>query len=247
MKHETDTQEDMTNQPQSPAGKSWPAVQALIFDFDGLLVDTETLHYQAWLDLYREYGVELRLERWLLDIGTHGMFDPVADLEELLGRPIDRETTLQGRRDRHRSLVEQEPLRPGIEALLKAAEEVGLPMAVATSSSRDWVEPWLAHHAIRRYFRCVRSRDDVERVKPAPDLFLAAAACLEILPEACLVFEDSPNGMRAAAAAGMRCIAVPNRMTAEMELPEIALRIDALHEWSLQDLLRHLQEEASAS
>lgn len=230
--------------PDNVERKVWPAVKALIFDFDGLLVDTETLHYQSWLELYREYGVELRLDRWLLDIGTHGMFDPVADLEELLGRPIDRDATLEGRRKRHVSLCEQEPLRPGIETILAAATAVGLPMAVATSSNRDWVERWLAHHGVRHHFRCVRSRDDVERVKPAPDLFLAAAECLGFAPEECLIFEDSPNGMRAAATAGIRCVAVPNRMTAELELPEIALRIDALHEWSLQALLRRIQEAA---
>ena len=220
-------------------------IKALIFDFDGLIVDTETPHYHSWMRLYAEHGVELRLERWLLDIGTHGMFDPCADLEELLGKPIDRETTLRDRRAHHISLCEQEALRPGVQALLQAGHAAGLALAVATSSSRDWVERWLKHHDIRHYFQCVRSRDDVERVKPAPDLFLSAAECLGVAPAECVVLEDSPNGMRAATAAGMRCIAVPNSMTAALELPEVALRLESLAELPLDELLRRLDAIAT--
>jgi HAD superfamily hydrolase (TIGR01509 family) len=219
-------------------------VQALIFDFDGLLVDTETLHYETWNSLYESYGVRLRLERWLLDLGTHGMFDPVGELEELLGRPIDRDATLSDRRAHHIGLVEQEELRPGVREILAAGREAGLKMAVASSSSRDWVERWLGHHAIREYFTCVCSRDDVRQVKPAPDLFLCAAACLDIAPGECIVFEDSPNGMRAAAAAGIRCVAVPNSLTADLELPPVALRVDSLAELPLQELIERVEAAA---
>ncbi|MDQ5852816.1 MAG: HAD-IA family hydrolase, partial [Chloroflexota bacterium] len=154
--------------------------------------------------------------------------------------PIDREAVRSDRRAHHISLCEQEALRPGVMALLEAGREAGLRLAVASSSSRDWVERWLQHHAIRDYFACVRSRDDVERVKPAPDLFLSAAECLGVAPEECVVFEDSPNGMRAAAAAGMRCIAVPTPLTAEVELPQVALRLESLAELPLAELLRRL-------
>jgi HAD superfamily hydrolase (TIGR01509 family) len=218
------------------------SVKALIFDFDGLLVDTETLHYNTWRSLYTEHGVELKLDRWLLDLGTHGMFDPCEELEGLLGRSIDREATRSDRRAYHIQLCEQEPLRPGILALLEAARDRGLRLAVATSSTRDWVERWLEHHQIRSYFSCVRNRDDVSQVKPDPELFLSAAACLGIPPEECVVLEDSPNGMRAAAAAGMRCIAVPTAMTATVDLPPVTLRVDDLTTWTLADLLARLDE-----
>ncbi len=219
-------------------------ITALIFDFDGLIVDTETLHYRTWNSLYESYGVRLRLDRWLLDLGTHGMFDPCADLEELLGRPIDRDATLSDRRAHHVGLVEQEELRPGVRTVLAEGRSAGLKMAVATSSTRDWVERWLRHHEIRDYFTCVRSRDDVTQVKPAPELFLSAAACLGVAPEACVVFEDSPNGMVAAAAAGMRCVAVPNNMTAQIELPEVALRVESLEELPLAKLLERVESTA---
>ena len=219
-------------------------IKALIFDFDGLIVDTETPHYESWRGVYTEHGVELRLDRWLLDLGTHGMFDPCADLAELTGKTIDRDAMLSDRRAHHISLCEQEALRPGIEAMLEAGAAAGFGLAVATSSNRDWVERWLGRHGIRHRFQCVRSRDDVERVKPAPDLFLAAAECLGVAPADCIVFEDSPNGMRAAIAAGMRCVAVPNSMTAALELPAIALRLESLADLPLDELIQQLDAVA---
>src|SRR5262249_56690123 len=91
--------------------------------------------------------------------------------------------------------------------------------AVAWSSTGGWVESWIEHHGIRPLFDAVCGRDDVARVKPAPDLFLLAAERLAVPPARCVVFEDSPNGMRAARAAGMRGVAVPHPLTRELPLP----------------------------
>lgn len=216
-------------------------IKALIFDFDGLILDTETPHYHAWTSLYQSYGVELRLDRWLLDIGTHGMFDPCADIEELLGRSIDHDLTRAERRAAHIALCEQEELRPGVLSLLEAGKQAGLRMAVASSSNREWLDRWLVHHGILDYFMCIRSRDDVQRVKPDPELFVSAAACLGVAPDECVVFEDSPNGMRAAAAAGIRCVAVPNSMTSQLEIPEVALRLESLADFPLAELIARLE------
>ena len=218
------------------------SVKALIFDFDGLLVDTETLHHRVWTSIYQRHGVELRLDRWLLDLGTHGMFDPAADIEELSGQKVDHAALREEQRTEHHRLVEQEPLRPGVETLLEAGKQAGLPMAVASSSNREWVERWLAHHGIRSYFTCVRTRDDVQQVKPAPDLFLAAAGCLGTAPADCVVFEDSPNGMKAAAAAGIPCVAVPTNLLDEVELPAVAFRLRTLGDLSLAELIRRLDQ-----
>ena len=211
-------------------------IKALIFDFDGLIVDTEMPAYRSWADLYASHGVELPLERWLLDLGTHGMFDACAELEALAGIKVDRQTTMADRRAHHISLCEQEALRPGVADLIAAGRAAGLGLAVASSSDRAWIDRWLAHHTIRDQFDCVRTRDDVERVKPAPDLFLSAAACLGVKPAECVVFEDSPNGMRAAAAAGMRCVAVPTELLATVELPAVTLRLELLAELPLAEL-----------
>jgi HAD superfamily hydrolase (TIGR01509 family) len=222
-------------------------IDALIFDCDGLLIDTETPDFEVWADIYAEHGAALSPERWMQGLGTYGGFDPCADLEALLGRALDSQALRAASRARLLDRCAREPLRPGVTALLEAARSNGLRLAVASSSDRAWVEHWLGRHAIRHYFACVRTRDDVPRVKPAPDLFLSAAAALGIAPERCVVFEDSPNGMRAAAAAGMRCVAVPIALLAAIELPPVALRLRSLADLAPDELLARLDvREGSA-
>jgi HAD superfamily hydrolase (TIGR01509 family) len=220
------------------------ALRALIFDFDGMVLDTETPDYTVLAEQYREHGCELLAERWIRGLGTHGAYEPYVELEELLGRPLDREALRQAHRARYLELCGSQELRPGVIALIEAAVAEDLPLAVASSSERAWVEDWLARHNLRQYFHCVRTRDDVARVKPAPDLFLAAAACLGVAPEDCVVLEDSPNGMRAAAAAGMRCVAVTIELLAQLELPPHTFRLGNLAEMSAAELLARLREAA---
>jgi beta-phosphoglucomutase-like phosphatase (HAD superfamily) len=121
--------------------------------------------------------------------------------------------------------------------ILDAAEALGLRCAVASSSSVGWLERWLGKHCIRHRFGAICGRDDVARVKPAPDLYLLAASRLGVDPAACLVLEDSPNGIRAARAAGMRCVAVPNALTRQLALPDPDLVVASLAERPLPDLL----------
>ncbi|MDQ2998987.1 MAG: HAD family phosphatase, partial [Chloroflexota bacterium] len=204
------------------------SIQALIFDFDGLILDTETVEFEVLDELYREHGHQLQRERWVLNLGTHGQIDLYSDLSALADRPLD----LTDLRARQRALYLERcdalALRPGLAELLEAARACGLALAVASSSGSGWVERWLERHAIREYFGCVRTSEHVQHVKPAPDLFLSAAAGLGIAPEHCVVFEDSPNGMRAAAAAGMRCVAVPIALMTGYELPAVALQLQLL-------------------
>lgn len=219
-------------------------IQALIFDFDGLIFDSETAVFQGYQELYAAHGAELPRALWQTGIGSHGGFDPFAYLAEATGRPIDPDALRQEWRPRWRELCLALPLLPGVEELLAAATEAGLGRAVASSSDRAWVEGWLSHHGIREHFACVTTRDDVERVKPAPDLFLHAAACLGVAPAACLVLEDSPNGMHAARAAGMRCAAVPGPMTSDLPLPPVDTRLISLAELPLAELLARLDAVA---
>ena len=135
---------------------------------------------------------------------------------------------------------EDQPLLPGVEPLLREAVRLGLGRAVASSSSCGWVEGWLRRHAIRELVAVVVARDDVRRVKPDPELFLLAASRLGCEPAACLVFEDSPNGMRAALAAGMRCVAVPNALTRPLARPSVDLVLESLAEAPLGEILARL-------
>jgi HAD superfamily hydrolase (TIGR01509 family) len=135
---------------------------------------------------------------------------------------------------------ESRPLLPGVEALLREAKALGLGRAVASSSSCGWVEGWLSRHGIRELVDVVVARDDVRRVKPEPELFLLAASRLGVPPAGCVVFEDSPNGMRAALAAGMRCVAVPNALTRPLLRPDVDLVLGSLAERSLGEVLESL-------
>jgi HAD superfamily hydrolase (TIGR01509 family) len=215
-------------------------IQAFIFDFDGLILDTETSEFEALAELYSEHGCELERERWVLNLGTRAQIDLYAELADRAGRQLDLVTLRDRQRAAYLRRCEEEPLRPGVAALLDAARARGLALAVASSSGRAWVEGWLKRHAIRAYFGCVRTRDDVQQVKPAPDLFVSAADCLGVAPEACVVFEDSPNGMLAAAAAGMRCVAVPIPLVASSELPPVSMRLQYLSDLTLDELLARL-------
>jgi len=212
-------------------------IQALIFDFDGLLVDTETPAFESWRTLYAEYGHELTLELWQGALGTSHGFDALAHLAALIAQPIDRPALLARRMAAKHALSAKQPLLPGARAILGQAAALGLPCAVASSSSRDWVLGWMRHHGIEAVFACVRTADDVVRTKPAPELFLSAAACLSAPPANCLVFEDSPNGILAARAAGMRCVAVPGAITRRLALPSADLLIDSLDALPLTDIL----------
>jgi HAD superfamily hydrolase (TIGR01509 family) len=219
-------------------------VAALVLDFDGLIIDTETPIYEEWRGVYRSRGFDLGLDVWQHSLGTHGGFDPCAHLADLTGTSFDHDALRAELRERHHRRCATQPLLPGVEALVRDARAAGLRTAVATSSTREWVEKWLAHHGIRALFDAVCAREDVTRVKPAPDLFLLAAERLGVAPVACLVFEDSPNGVRAARAAGMRCVAVPNATTRTLALPDPDLVVSSLAELPLAALLDRLSARA---
>jgi HAD superfamily hydrolase (TIGR01509 family) len=202
-------------------------LSAIIFDFDGLILDTETPILTSWQEAFRERGVELSVDVWQQALGTHGVVDFLAHLETLTNQEIDREAVESEVRARNRERCRAERVRPGIEDRLTEAREAGLSLAVASSSSREWVEGWLDHHHLRERFDTVCTRDDVDRVKPAPDLLLLAANRMNVRADECLVLEDSPNGLRAAHAAQMRCVVIPNSVTRPLAFPGADLLIES--------------------
>jgi HAD superfamily hydrolase (TIGR01509 family) len=213
---------------------------ALIFDFDGLIIDSESPLFRIWEEIYREHGVELRLETWQHALGTQGGFDPYAELAERSGVRLERDQWVPRIREEHWRRCEDEPLLPGVADRLREAAAMGIPAAVASSSSSAWVLPWLDRHGLSSQFAAVCTRDDVTAVKPAPDLFLLAARRLNVPPRDCLVFEDSPNGLKAARAAGMWAVAVPNALTRPLALPPHDLVLESLADLTLPDLAARL-------
>jgi HAD superfamily hydrolase (TIGR01509 family) len=223
-------------------------ITALIFDFDGLIIDTETPAFASRQMIYAGYGLELALERRQHALGSNRSFDAVAHLVTLLeqGPTPERAHTLDHAEVRARRqqlkqrLSADQPLLPGVLTKLDEARAMGLPCAVASSSGRDWVAGWLRRHAIYERFVCVRTGDDVAATRPAPDLFLSAAAGLERSPEQCMVFEGLPNGILAARAAGMRVVAVPGAISRHFDLPPADLVLPALDALPLDALLQKL-------
>ncbi|MDQ6692347.1 MAG: HAD-IA family hydrolase [Candidatus Dormibacteraeota bacterium] len=217
-----------------------PAFRALVFDFDGLILETERPEYQAWLEIYGEHGQDLSLEVWGDVIGRGpGYFDPITDLEARLGRPIDREVVKARQKARHQEMIDALEILPGVADYVLEAGRLGLKLAVASSSSRRWVTGHLAALGLDE-FACVICRDDVARAKPYPDLYLEATRCLGVAPAEAVAFEDSANGVAAAKAAGLTCVAVPNQLTAGLDLSAADLRIASLAEMPLPRLLDQL-------
>jgi HAD superfamily hydrolase (TIGR01509 family) len=212
-------------------------IRALLFDFDGLIVDTETPSYASWQEVYREHGQKLPLERWAAIVGTIGGFEPLDYLEELHG-PVDREA-VQARRDEHEiSLLEIEELRPGVLDYLEEAQRVGLKTAIVSSSTQQWVNRHLARLEQAEHFDEIVTADlDQARAKPRPTLYLEALKRLGVSANEAIAFEDSPNGVTAAKAAGIFTVAVPNGVTASLGLEEADLRLESLAELPLRELL----------
>ena len=194
--------------------------RALILDFDGLMLDTETAVFAAWREFYEEEGEHLEVSDWLDAVGYVKGFDPRAHLEKLTGRPFrwpDHDPQLSRR---VLGLVQAMPAFPGVQSLLENGARLGYRLGVASNSTADWVLPGLERLGLRRWFSVVRTRETVTRHKPAPDVYLAALADLGIPlpPVGSLAFEDSEPGVRAAKAAGLYVVAVPNSLTRHQDL-----------------------------
>lgn len=213
--------------------------RGLLFDFDGLLVDTETPARLVWEELYREHGHELPHEKWATLVGTIGArFDPLGHLQELVGEQLDGEAFDTRRREREYALTDLEELRPGVEEYFAEAERLGLRTAVVSSSDTNWIERHLGRLGhLGGLDAIVAANGDAERAKPRPDLYLEALDQLGLRPSEAIAFEDSPNGVSAAKAAGLVCVAVPNPITATLALDDADLVLESLADVPLAELL----------
>ena len=218
------------------------AIRGLLFDFDGLLIDTETPSRLAYEELYLEHGHELPLDKWATLVGTIGAdWDPDAHLEQLVGRPLDQVALAERRRAREFELCELEDLRPGIAEYLDEAERRGLSTAIVSSSSTDWIDRHLRRlDRTHGWDAIVAANGDIERAKPNADLYEEALSLLGLKPAEAIAFEDSVNGIRAAKGAGVFVVAVPNPITQTFALDEADLLLGSLEELPLDDLLARM-------
>lgn len=218
-------------------------IKALIFDFDGLILDTETPELLAWQEIYRDYEQDLTVQTWGQIVGGSAAsdFDPAEHLEKLTGGKLDHPQLNNRARRQRLAQIDRQPLMPGVRDYLDAGKKLELGLAVASSSPHDWVDGYLKHRGLFHYFDSIKTSEDVQRTKPEPDLFLAALSALDVQPGQAVVFEDSPNGVKAAKRAGLFVVAVPNPLTAQLTFEGEDLRLSSLAEISLPELIRRAE------
>lgn len=212
-------------------------IRALIFDFDGLIVDTESPEFETWLEIFNEFGAELKFEEWVACLGTSAAaFDAAAILYQRTGITTDNETLWTEQKKRSIQKANRLQPLPGIENLVKEATNAGLHLAVASSSPRMWVEGHLERLGLLPYFQVVLTKEDVSSVKPDPALYLKAMHLLGVDAYQAIALEDSPNGIRAARRAGLFCVAIPNPISKRLDLSEASFILESLDQVTLREL-----------
>lgn len=222
-------------------------IRALIFDFDGLILDTETPELLVWQEIFREYGHEVSLADWGRIIGGYGLsdYDPARHLADLVGDSLDPQNLTERHHAESRRRVLLQPVLPGVLDYLQTGQRLGLRLAVASSSPHAWVDGHLTRLGLFHYFDHILCCEDVSpgRTKPHPDLFLKALDLLAVYPEEAIVFEDSPNGVRAALFAGTNVVTVPNSITQQLTFEKPSLFLNSLTDMPLEQLLHHLKSD----
>jgi HAD superfamily hydrolase (TIGR01509 family) len=216
-------------------------IQALIFDFDGLVLDTETPEFTCWQNIYREHGFDFPLEKWAMIIGRNGVsdFDAAEHLALLSQGRLDSASLRARNRLESDAIIHAQKPMPGVLEYLQQAKRLGLKLAIASSSDIPWVHGHARRIGVFDYFDQIVTAEDVGfgRTKPHPDLFLTALKRLHVPKEAAIVFEDSPNGVKAANRAGIFVVAVPNSVTSLLSVEGADLVLRSLQDLPLPKLL----------
>jgi len=220
-------------------------LKALLFDFDGLILDTETPEYLVWKNIYQEHGFELPHDEWGRIVGGYGIsnFDAAEHLSLLAQGRLDPVSLRARHRLESDSAIANASVLPGVMDIVHDAKRHGLRLAIASSSPHAWVDPHAKRLNIFHYFDVIVCADDVGvgRTKPNPDLFLLALDQLKVRKEAAVIFEDSPNGVMAANRAGVFVVAVPNPITSTLPIEGADLTVASLSDLSVSELLNTVQ------
>jgi putative hydrolase of the HAD superfamily len=216
-------------------------IKAIVFDFDGLIIDTETAWYYAFKKTMEAYDCQLPLELFSQCVGTD---DTV--LHEFfrteLGERCNIEEIEAKAKDLHTIQMEKIEAREGVKDYLEEAKALGYQIGLASSSRKEWVTSYLKRLGLLHYFEVIVTGDMVEKVKPAPDLYVKAMERLHVQPSEALAFEDSLNGSKAALAAGLRCIIVPNPVTEFLAFEPHHIRLASMAEKSLREVVQLVEQ-----
>jgi len=217
-------------------------IRAVVFDFDGLTLDTETPWYESLQQVYAKYGISFPEELFRSAIGaSHDAFNPYSYLEDQLEGKWNESELRTEVRQVFTSMMETQQLREGVMDYLSHAKRAGLKIGLASSSPRSWVENYLKKYEIYDWYECICTADDVEQVKPDPALYLLALAQLGVEAHEAVAFEDSVNGLTAAKAAGLYGVAVPNALTHRLPFTIQDLRLTSMAEMPLDVLIQRIE------
>lgn len=212
-------------------------IKAVIFDFDGLILDTESEWYHAYKETLGLYNCELPLEQFVKSVGSEDtiLYDY---FKEQLGERYNPEEIKAKAKSIHKIRMKTLRAREGVKDYLDEARKLNYKIALASSSRNKWVTDYLNKLGLLHYFDFIISRDDVLKVKPAPDLYLKAIEVLNIHPTEAVAFEDSLNGLHSALSAGLKCVIIPNPVTESLAFENHHLRLQSMSEVCLTDVIK---------
>lgn len=217
-------------------------IEAVVFDFDGTIVDTEVPAFASVAEMFAARSYVLDRDRWVSHIGTRvdAFDDALTLLADITGESYDG--LYAHAVNRHRDLTERASARPGVLELVAECREHGILLAVATSASRRWVEPHLARLGVLDAFSTIVPAEEVGNHKPHPEPYLTACVRLGVSPERCVAIEDSPTGVQSAAAAGLFTLGVPGPLTVHLDLDGAHVWLESLAAVTVAWLARTLAE-----
>jgi putative hydrolase of the HAD superfamily len=200
---------------------------AAIFDFDGLIADTESTDFESWARIFASFGVQLPLDWWVERIGADEGLNPFDLLVAYTGRPDLLEEEVRSERSAIRDdLIRELPAREGVLDWLLQARALEVQLVIASGSNSTWVGGHLERLALRDLFDHVVTRESAKRPKPAPDIYLKALRLAQVDASSAIAIEDSPVGAASALAAGIQTIVVPGPMTFQLDFPDGVLRLE---------------------
>lgn len=213
-------------------------IDAVIFDFDGVIIDTETARYEVWKRIFQEHNQVLPREIWVKSIGhTEYYISPYDLLAQLTGKSIDTDMLRAYEKSMESQYIAQKPLTLGLLERIDEAKRGGGRCAIASSASRRYVEKHLSERNILSLFDVLVCRDDVSRHKPDPLPYLRAVELLDAEIDYSFAVEDAPAGIEAAVSAGLFCVAVAGNMTRDMDQSRAHCIVGSLDEFTFKSLV----------
>ena len=220
-------------------------IEAIVFDFDGLILETEHPQWRAWRDLFASYDRPLPESAWLEVMGKPvGIERFPRRLAAELGRDLDIDAVIAEYREVVAGHLAEQPVQPGVRQLIDEARSMGLKLAVASGSSHRWVDGHLKRLGLFEHFQTTVCAEDTDSHKPEPTPYLYACELLGVNPTRALALEDTALGVTAAKAAGLFAVAVPTHMTDDQDFSHADLVLGGLDEMTLREILKNRKQRS---